>query len=60
MGDRILESHKVILREALTVEIEKERKSLIETAFEEGFTSKNTVEISQFIDDMLNELEKIR
>ncbi|MDN4866231.1 aspartyl-phosphate phosphatase Spo0E family protein, partial [Priestia megaterium] len=59
-GVGVLESHKVILKEALTVEIEKERKSLIETAFEEGFTSKNTVEISQFIDDMLNELEKIR
>jgi stage 0 sporulation regulatory protein len=56
----ILESHKVILKEALTVEIEKERKSLIKTAFKEGFTSNNTVEISQFIDEMLNELEKIK
>jgi stage 0 sporulation regulatory protein len=56
----ILESHKVILKEALTVEIEKERKSLVETAFKEGFTSSNTVEISQFIDEMLNELEKIK
>ncbi|MBU8691178.1 aspartyl-phosphate phosphatase Spo0E family protein [Priestia megaterium] len=54
-----MESHKVILKEALTVEIEKERKSLVETAFKEGFTSSNTVEISQFIDEMLNELEKI-
>jgi len=57
---RILESHKVILKEALTVEIEKERKSLIESAFKEGFTSSNTVEISQFIDEMLNELGKIK
>ncbi|GAB1793442.1 aspartyl-phosphate phosphatase Spo0E family protein [Priestia megaterium] len=55
-----MESHKVILKEALTVEIEKERKSLVETAFKEGFTSSNTVEISQFIDEMLNELEKIK
>ena len=56
----ILESHKVILKEALTVEIEKERKCLIETAFKEGFKSSNTIEISQFIDEMLNELEKIK
>ncbi len=56
----ILESHKLILKEALIVEIEKERKSLIESAFKEGFTSSNTVEISQFIDDMLNELEKMK
>ncbi|WP_260506287.1 aspartyl-phosphate phosphatase Spo0E family protein [Priestia aryabhattai] len=55
-----MESHKVILKEALTVEIEKERKCLIEKAFKEGFTSNNTVEISQFIDEMLNELEKIK
>ncbi|PEU67590.1 Spo0E family sporulation regulatory protein-aspartic acid phosphatase [Priestia megaterium] len=56
----ILESHKVILKEALIVEIEKERKFLIQTTFKDGFTSSNTVEISQFIDDMLNELEKIK
>ncbi|WP_409405731.1 Spo0E family sporulation regulatory protein-aspartic acid phosphatase [Priestia megaterium] len=55
-----MESHKLILKEALIVEIEKERKSLIESAFKEGFTSSNTVEISQFIDDMLNELEKMK
>jgi len=55
-----LESHKVILKEALIVEIEKERKFLIQTTFKDGFTSSNTVEISQFIDDMLNELEKIK
>ncbi|MCW1049230.1 Spo0E family sporulation regulatory protein-aspartic acid phosphatase, partial [Priestia sp. JV24] len=28
--------------------------------FKEGFTSSNTVEISQFIDEMLNELGKIK
>lgn len=50
----------MILKEALIVEIEKERKFLIQTAFKEGFTSSHTVEISQFIDDMLNELEKIK
>lgn len=50
----------MILKEALTVEIEKERKFLVETAFKEGFTSNNTIEISQFIDEMLNELEKIK
>lgn len=55
----VLESYKVILKEALIIEIEKEKKCLIETAFKEGFTSNNTVEISQFIDHMLNELEKI-
>ncbi|MEB4856935.1 aspartyl-phosphate phosphatase Spo0E family protein [Priestia megaterium] len=50
----------MILKEALTVKIEKERKSLIESAFKEGVTSSNTVEISQFIDEMLNELGKIK
>ncbi|QDZ82832.1 Spo0E family sporulation regulatory protein-aspartic acid phosphatase [Priestia megaterium] len=27
--------------------------------FKEGFTSKNTIVISQFIDQLLNQLEKI-
>ncbi|TPF22511.1 Spo0E family sporulation regulatory protein-aspartic acid phosphatase [Priestia megaterium] len=43
----ILESYKVILKEALIIEVEKEKKCLIETAFKEGFTSNNTVVLKQ-------------
>lgn len=32
---------------------------MIEVGLEEGFTSNNTIIISQFIDQMLNQLEEI-
>lgn len=32
---------------------------MIHVGLEEGFTSKNTIVISQFIDQLLNQLEKI-
>ncbi|MCP1452407.1 hypothetical protein J3D64_005706 [Priestia megaterium] len=32
---------------------------MIEVGLEEGFTSNNTIIISQFIDQMLNQLEQI-
>ena len=47
-----------ILRKALLVDIEAARELMIEVGLEEGFTSNNTIIISQFIDQMLNQLEK--
>jgi stage 0 sporulation regulatory protein len=46
------------LRKALLVDIEAARELMIEVGLEEGFTSNNTIIISQFIDQMLNQLEK--
>ncbi|RDZ08952.1 Spo0E family sporulation regulatory protein-aspartic acid phosphatase [Priestia megaterium] len=42
------------LRKALLVDIEVARELMIEVGLEEGFTSNNTIIISQFIDQMLN------
>ncbi|PFK99312.1 Spo0E family sporulation regulatory protein-aspartic acid phosphatase [Priestia megaterium] len=47
------------LRKALLVDIEAGRELMIHVGLEEGFTSKNTIVISQFIDQLLNQLEKI-
>ncbi|MED4268682.1 aspartyl-phosphate phosphatase Spo0E family protein [Priestia megaterium] len=47
-----------MLRKALLVDIEAARELMIEVGLEEGFTSNNTIIISQFIDQMLNQLEK--
>ncbi|MFE3892675.1 Spo0E family sporulation regulatory protein-aspartic acid phosphatase [Priestia sp. YIM B13446] len=47
------------LTKALLVDIEAGRELMIQVGLEEGFTSKNTIVISQFIDQLLNQLEKI-
>ncbi len=47
------------LRKALLVDIEAARELMIKVGLEEGFTCNNTVIISQFIDQLLNQLEKI-
>ncbi|WP_423144923.1 Spo0E family sporulation regulatory protein-aspartic acid phosphatase [Priestia sp. 40] len=44
----------------LLMEIETTRERMIQFAFEEGFTSQNTVEASQFLDLLLNELYRIQ
>ncbi|MFK7681505.1 Spo0E family sporulation regulatory protein-aspartic acid phosphatase [Priestia megaterium] len=46
-------------KKALLVDIEAGRELMIQVGLEEGFTSKNTIVISQFIDQLLNQLEKI-
>ncbi|MEK1831318.1 aspartyl-phosphate phosphatase Spo0E family protein [Priestia megaterium] len=43
----------------LLMEIEIAKEIMIQFAFEEGFTSDNTVKTSQVIDDLLNELQRI-
>lgn len=55
-----MDIHKGILKRALSLEIEKARKSLIKVGLEEGFTSPNTLRISQFVDDLLIELHKLK
>ncbi|MCM3796810.1 MULTISPECIES: aspartyl-phosphate phosphatase Spo0E family protein [Priestia] len=47
------------LRKALLVDIEAARELMIKVGLEEGFTSRDTIIISQFIDQLLNRLEKI-
>lgn len=55
-----METHKGILKRALSLEIEKARKSLIKVGLEEGFTNPKTLRISQFVDDLLVELHKLK
>ncbi|PGK25193.1 Spo0E family sporulation regulatory protein-aspartic acid phosphatase [Priestia megaterium] len=47
------------LRKALLVDIEAARELMIKVGLEEGFASRNTIIISQFVDQLLNQLEKI-
>ena len=47
------------LRKAILLDIEAARERMIRVGLEEGFTSHNTIIISQLIDQLLNELEKI-
>ncbi|WP_176585938.1 aspartyl-phosphate phosphatase Spo0E family protein [Priestia megaterium] len=47
------------LRKALLVDIEAARERMIKVGLEEGFTSHNTILISQLVDQLLNELEEI-
>ncbi|MED4011104.1 aspartyl-phosphate phosphatase Spo0E family protein [Priestia aryabhattai] len=46
------------LIKALLVDIEAGRELIIQVGLEEGFTSKNTIVISQFVDQLLNQLEE--
>ncbi|MGG3197750.1 Spo0E family sporulation regulatory protein-aspartic acid phosphatase [Priestia aryabhattai] len=48
-----------MLSKALLVDIEAARELMIEIGLEEGFTSDNTILISQFVDQLLNKLEEI-
>ncbi|KRD83737.1 aspartyl-phosphate phosphatase Spo0E family protein [Priestia megaterium] len=48
-----------MLRKALLVDIEAARELMVEIGLEEGFTSDNTILISQFVDQLLNKLEEI-
>ncbi|MGZ0879418.1 Spo0E family sporulation regulatory protein-aspartic acid phosphatase [Priestia megaterium] len=48
-----------MLRKALLVDREAARELMIEIGLEEGFTSDNTILISQFVDQLLNKLEEI-
>jgi hypothetical protein len=51
--------HNNTLRKALLVDIEAGRELMIQIGLEEGVASENTIVISQFIDQLLNRLEKV-
>ncbi|ANF45742.1 sporulation protein [Priestia megaterium] len=46
------------LIKALLVDIEVGRELMIQVVLEEGFTSENTIVISQSIDQLLNQLKE--
>ncbi|WP_044895983.1 aspartyl-phosphate phosphatase Spo0E family protein [Bacillus alveayuensis] len=48
-----------ILREKLFVEISLKRQQLIETANLKGYTSQETIQISQELDKLLNKYQKL-
>ncbi|QSF36357.1 aspartyl-phosphate phosphatase Spo0E family protein (plasmid) [Priestia megaterium] len=54
-----MHGYKGVLKQTLIIEIEKAREDMVQVALEEGMTSNNTLEVSQFIDHLLNELHKI-
>ncbi|PFT48720.1 aspartyl-phosphate phosphatase Spo0E family protein [Priestia megaterium] len=54
-----MKGYKGVLKQTLIIEIEKAREDMVQVALEEGMTSDNTLEVSQFIDHLLNELHKI-
>lgn len=47
------------LSKALLVDIEAARELMVQIGLEEGFTSKGTLAISRFVDQLLNQLEKV-
>ncbi|MGG4380588.1 aspartyl-phosphate phosphatase Spo0E family protein [Priestia megaterium] len=50
---------KILLRQALLTEIEKTKENMVQVAKEEGITSESTLQVSQSIDQLLNELHKV-
>ncbi|WP_226897800.1 aspartyl-phosphate phosphatase Spo0E family protein [Priestia megaterium] len=50
---------KIRLRQALLTEIEKTKENMVQVAKEEGITSESTLQVSQSIDQLLNELHKV-
>ncbi|WP_456363391.1 aspartyl-phosphate phosphatase Spo0E family protein [Priestia aryabhattai] len=50
---------KIRLRHALLTEIEKAKENMVQVAKEEGIASKSTLQVSQSIDQLLNELRKV-
>ncbi|MGG0485290.1 MULTISPECIES: aspartyl-phosphate phosphatase Spo0E family protein [Priestia] len=50
---------KIRLRHALLTEIEKAKENMVQVAKEEGIASKSTLQVSQSIDQLLNELHKV-
>ena len=54
-----LQGYKGVLKQMLLIEIEKARENMIQVAMEEGMTSDSTLQVSQSIDKLLNELHKV-
>ncbi|MCE4088321.1 aspartyl-phosphate phosphatase Spo0E family protein [Priestia megaterium] len=51
--------YKGVVMQVLMTEIETEREQMVMLGLTEGFTSRNTVRISQTLDYLLNELSKV-
>ncbi|MDD9797363.1 aspartyl-phosphate phosphatase Spo0E family protein [Priestia megaterium] len=51
--------YKGVVMQVLMTEIETEREHMVMLGLTEGFTSRNTVRISQTLDYLLNELRKV-
>lgn len=54
-----LEDPHCMSRIELVEKIEEAREHMIRLGSEEGLISKNTIEVSQFLDQLLNRLNKI-
>ncbi|MEW4212261.1 aspartyl-phosphate phosphatase Spo0E family protein [Priestia megaterium] len=50
---------KIRLKHALLTEIERAKENMVQIAEEEGITSESTLQVSQSIDQLLNELHKV-
>ncbi|MEH7516107.1 aspartyl-phosphate phosphatase Spo0E family protein [Priestia megaterium] len=51
--------YKGVVMQVLMTEIETEREHMVMLGLTEGFTSRNTVRISQTLDYLLTELSKV-
>ncbi|MFP7736227.1 aspartyl-phosphate phosphatase Spo0E family protein [Priestia aryabhattai] len=54
-----MQEDKGVLKQTLLIEIEKAKKNMIQVAREEGITSESTLQVSQSIDQLLNELHRV-
>ncbi len=55
-----LEDDRSMFQIELIEKIEVTRANMISLGLEEGFTSENTLQMSQFLDELLNQLHQIR
>ncbi|MBX9968899.1 aspartyl-phosphate phosphatase Spo0E family protein [Priestia aryabhattai] len=54
-----MDGYKTLTKWILITEIEITRERMIVTGLEEGFNSNNTIKISEVMDQLLNELQKV-
>lgn len=54
-----VDGYKTLTKWILITEIEITRERMIVTGLEEGFNSNNTIKISEVMDQLLNELQKV-
>jgi len=54
-----LQVDKGVLKQTLLMEIEKAKENMIQVAREEGIASEGTLQVSESIDQLLNELHKV-
>ncbi|EGI2115047.1 aspartyl-phosphate phosphatase Spo0E family protein [Listeria monocytogenes] len=54
-----MDGYKTVVKQILVTEIEIMRERMIVTGLEEGFHSNNTIKMSEIMDQLLNELQKV-